>query len=260
MYTRLKNNLDELKLTKSKELIDYYSELVNTSEKTFLEALDEIMVEEMKFREFRAVKACVSTSGFPFLKTENDFDFDFQPSISKKQIKEFTNLGFIEKKENIIFIGTPGTGKTHLAIAIGIAAATQRYSTYFISFQELINQLKKASYENRLEKRLKFFGKYKVLIIDELGYLNMDDEAANLFFQLVALRYEKHCTIITSNSSFTKWADIFKNPTLTNALLDRLLHHSHVVSIKGPSYRMKNLLVEYDETEKRENKNVGKPT
>lgn len=260
MYTRLKNNLDELKMMKSKELLDYYSELVNTNEKTFIEAMDEIMVEEIKFREKRAIKACVNTSGFPFMKTAADFDFDFQTSINKKQIKEFINLGFIEKKENIIFIGSPGTGKTHLATAIGIAAATQRYSTYFISFQELINQLKKASYENRLERRLKFFGKYKVLIIDELGYLNMDEEAANLFFQLVALRYEKHCTIITSNSPFTKWSEIFKNPTLTNALLDRLLHHSHVVTIKGPSYRMKNLLVEKSEQEKRENKNVGNPT
>lgn len=152
---------------------------------------------------------------------------------------DLLSLRFIEKSENVIFIGTPGTGKTHLTTSIGIAAASKRY---FISFQDLINQLKKASFENRLESRLKFFCKYKLLIIDELGYLKMNNEAANLFFQLIAKKYEKHCTIITTNLPFSKWADIFNNPTLTNALLDRLLHHSHIITIKGPSYRMKDKL------------------
>ena len=240
MYNQLINNLNELKLYKTKELLEYYSKAVTEGEKTFTEALDEIMIQEMRLREERAMGACVKTANFPYLKTEDDFDFEFQPSINKLQIRELLTLGFLERNENVIFIGTPGTGKTHLATAIGIKAAKSRTSTYFITFQELINQLKKANYENRLPERLKQYLKYKLLIIDELGYLEMDDEAANLFFQLVSKRYEKKSTIITTNSTFSKWPEIFKNPSLTNAVLDRLLHHSTVISIKGPSYRLKD--------------------
>ena len=166
-------------------------------------------------------------------------DFSFQPGINQKQLREFTSLGFIERKENILFVGSRGVGKTHLATSIGIECARNRYSTYFISFENLMNQLKRALLENRLESRMKFFAKYKVLIIDEIGYMPIDSDSANLFFQLIAKRYEKHCTIITTNTPFSKWGEIFGSPTLANAVLDRLLHHSSVVSIKGPSYRLK---------------------
>ena len=169
----------------------------------------------------------------------DDFDFDFQPSIQKKELLELNQLGFIDRKENIRFVGTSGVGKTHLATAIGITCARARYSTYFISFEALMTQLKKALLENRLEARMKFFAKYKVLIIDEIGYMPIDMDSANLFFQLTARRYEKHCTIITTNTPFSKWGEIFGSPTLANAILDRLLHHSQIVSIKGPSYRLK---------------------
>lgn len=160
---------------------------------------------------------------------------------------DLLTLRFLEKGENIIFCGTPGVGKTNLSISIGIEAATRRYSVYFISFQDLITQLKKASLENRLEARVKWFCRYKLLIIDELGYQRMDTDSENLFFNLISKRYEKSSTIITTNSPFSKWADIFQEPVLTNALLDRLLHHCSIVNINGPSYRLKDQLQNMNE-------------
>lgn len=141
-----------------------------------------------------------------------------------------------------MFYGSSGVGKTHLAIAVGVAVASARQITYFISCHDLIQQLNKAHSENRLEARIKHFAKYKLLIIDEIGYLPLDKQGANLFFQLIAKRYEKHSTIITTNQPFSKWAEVFADSILANAILDRLLHHSHIVKISGPSYRLKNVL------------------
>jgi DNA replication protein DnaC len=139
-------------------------------------------------------------------------------------------------------IGLPGTGKSHLSVSIGIAAAKKRYITYFISCHELITQLNKAHSENRLESKLKHYSKYRVLIIDEVGYLPVDKQGANLMFQLIARRYEKNSTIVTTNKAFSKWGEVFDDPVIANAILDRLIHHSHIIKIKGPSYRMKDKL------------------
>lgn len=238
-YTKLINGLTDLGIHKMQEQLDYYINAVNSGEQSFSDALEELIKIEKANNQLRAINACVKVANFPFLKTMDDFDFSFQPGINQKQLREFTSLGFIERKENILFVGSSGVGKTHLATSIGIECARNRYSTYFISFENLMNQLKRALLENRLESRMKFFAKYKVLIIDEIGYMPIDLDSANLFFQLIAKRYEKHCTIITTNTPFSKWGEIFGSPTLANAVLDRLLHHSAVVSIKGPSYRLK---------------------
>lgn len=139
-----------------------------------------------------------------------------------------------------MFVGSSGVGKTHLATSLGITCAKARYQTYFITFENLITQLKKSIQENRLENRLKFYAKYRVLIIDEIGYMPIDQDTANVFFQLIAKRYEKNSTIITTNMPFSKWGEFFGSATLANAVLDRLLHHSTVISIKGPSYRLKD--------------------
>ena len=239
-FTKLMNGLTDLGIHKMQEYLDFYIDSVNKGEKSFSEALEELIDIEKKNNQIRAENACVKTANFPFIKTLDDFDFDFQPGINRKEILELCNLGFIDRKENILFVGTSGVGKTHLATAIGIASARARYSTYFISFDGLMTQLKKALLENRLEARMKFFAKYKVLIIDELGYMPVDADAANLFFQLIARRYEKHCTIVTTNMPFSKWGETLGTPTLANAVLDRLLHHSQIISIKGPSYRLKD--------------------
>lgn len=238
-YTKLLNGLDNLEMYLIKENLDTYIKLVNSGEKSVVDALYELVEIEVAHKRQRAINACVKVANFPFFKTLDDFDFGFQPGINKQELLDLASLRFIEKKENILFVGTSGVGKTHLATAIGMESAKTRFSTYFISFQSLMNQLKKALDENRLESRMKFFSRYKVLIIDEIGYLPIDPDAANLFFQLIARRYDKHCTIITTNSPFSKWGEIFGSPTLANAILDRLLHHSHVISIKGPSYRLR---------------------
>lgn len=241
-YVKLLNNLEELGLLNIKASIDKYIDLINSGNKSIVDALYELSNLEINAKSDRAMQACIKVANFPFLKEVTDFDFDFQPAINKQQILDLMTLRFIENKENILFVGSSGVGKTHLATSIGIECAKHRYSTYFISFQDLISQLKKALSENRLDIRLRHFCKYKILIIDEIGYLPIDIDAANLFFQLISKRYEKHCTIITTNTNFSKWSDIFGNSVIANAILDRLLHHSHIIAVKGPSYRTKSKL------------------
>ena len=188
----------------------------------------------------------VKMAGFPRITTLQEFDFSYQPTINESQINDFASLRFLEKKENIIFYGNSGVGKTHLATAIGVIAARNRDSTYFIKCSQLMNDLHKAHLEGKINEKLKKLGSYKLLIIDELGYLPINKEDSKLFFQLIDRRYEKFSTIITTNINFSEWDEIFGDAIIANAIIDRILHHSHVVTIKGKSYRLKNLYEEAD--------------
>jgi len=246
-HTELIQNLESLKLEKIKAYISDYLDSIKNQEITITEALKHLTDKEIIYREESAANTNIKVASFPFVKELKDFDFDFQPSINKKEILDFENLRFIENKENILFIGTSGVGKTHLATAIGIAAARKRYCVYFISCHDLIIALNKAHQENKLADRIKYFNRYKVLIIDEIGYLPVYKTGANLLFQLINKRYEKFSTIITSNQPFSKWGEIFADNVLANALLDRLLHHSHVINITGKSYRIKEKLLKSSE-------------
>lgn len=241
-YNKLINNLELLKLEKIRNYIPNYLESIAKNDISLTDALFELTEKELVFRNERASKIQVKVSAFPFEKELSDFDFEFQPSLNKNQIYDLATLRFIENKENIIFYGNPGTGKSHLSVSIGIAAAKKRYITYFISCHNLITQLNKAHSENRLESKLKHYSKYRVLIIDEIGYLPVDKQGANLMFQLIARRYEKNSTIVTTNKAFSKWGEVFDDPVIANAILDRLIHHSHIIKIKGPSYRTKDKL------------------
>lgn len=245
-YNKLMNNLEILKLDKMVSFLPNYLESIKEQDISVVDILYKLTEEEIMYRDERASKIQVSVAGFPFEKEIKDFDFSYQPGVNKQQLLELESLRFMENKENILFVGSSGVGKTHLAISIGIAAAKKRYLTYFISCHDLIMQLKKAHNENRLEQRLKQFCKYRLLIIDEIGYLPVDRDGANLFFQLIAKRYEENSTIITTNQPFSKWGEVFSDNTLANAILDRLLHHSSIIKITGPSYRLKGKIEEVE--------------
>ena len=246
-YNKLLNNFEKLKLDKIKQLYPNYIETISKGEFTLTDALYELTEKEIEYRDERASQIQITVSAFPYKKEIEDFDFSYQPSINKNEILELNTLGFIERCENVLFTGPSGVGKTHLAVALGITAARKRYSVYFISCHDLIMQLNKAHYENKLFQRIKHFCKYQLLIIDEIGYLPVDKQGANLFFQLIAKRYEKHSTIITTNMNFSKWGEVFSDNILANAILDRLLHHSTVVNINGNSYRIKDKIRQFDD-------------
>ena len=210
-YNKLLNNFELLKLDKMKDYYPNYVETATKRNKSLTEALLELTEKEIEYRNERASQIQITVSAFPYKKEIDDFDFDYQPSINKQEILELNNLGFLSRHENILFVGPSGVGKTHLATSIGITAAKKRYSVYFISCHDLITQLNKAHYENKLEARIKHFCRYELLIIDEIGYLPVDKQGANLFFQLIAKRYEKHSTIITTNQTFNKWGEVFND-------------------------------------------------
>lgn len=243
-YNKLLNNLETLKLLKMRDNIDSYIDLINNKKKDIIESLYELTNLEIEILNEKRIQHSIQFAGFPYQKTFEEFDFSFQPCLNKAQILDFKNLRFIENKENILLVGSPGVGKTHLATAIGLENAKNNHTTYFINCNDLIETLKKAHSHNRLDEKLKTLAKYRLLIIDEVGYLPIDLEAANMLFQLINKRYEKNSTIITTNKPFSKWGELFGDNMIANAILDRLLHHSHVISITGKSYRTKDILAD----------------
>lgn len=241
-YQELNKNLKDLKLYQISIKLSEYIEKINENKIGVAEALLELTNQELEVKNYNATHAMVKVAGFPHLKEVKDFDFNFQPKINKQQFLDFESLRFLENNNNILLIGNSGVGKTHLATAIGIAAAKKRVSTYFIKCHDLISQLKKAHIENRLETRIKHFSKYRLLIIDEIGYLPIGAEEAKMFFQLIDMRYEKKSTIITSNINLSDWGKIFSDSLIASAILDRLVHHSSIVNILGNSYRTASAL------------------
>ena len=246
-YTQLIKNLEYLKMKQMIVHLDEVVDFITKNNLSFVEGLTKLTSHEIDYKEANMIRSMVKVGAFPHYKELREFDFSFQPTINQQQILDFETLRFLENQENIVFLGSSGVGKTHLAVSIGIAAAKKRVSTYFIKCHDLIQQLKKAKLENRLDDRLKHFSKYKLLIIDELGYLPIEKEDSKLFFQLIDMRYEKKSTILTTNINFNNWDDVFFDPIIANAILDRVLHHAHVVNITGKSYRLKEYIKQEDE-------------
>lgn len=241
-YQQLNTSLDTLKLFQMKEHLEEVSNFVSQNKLSFSDGLLKLCNYEIDHKTEVASKSMIKAAAFPFVKTVEDYDFEFQPCVNKLEILELATLRFMEKAENIVFLGSSGVGKTHLATSIGIVAASKRYSTYFIKCHDLLQQLKRAKLENRLENKLKYINRYKLLVVDELGYLPIDKEDSNLFFQVIDMRYEKKSTILTTNINFNDWDSIFNDAIVANAILDRVLHHSKVITINGRSYRVKDYI------------------
>lgn len=244
----LQEKLSYLKMDASLKFVNELF-MLGKIDDTNVDLLYQVIDAQHRFKEENNRFYNVKVAGFPFIKTLDEFDFSFQPSINEVQIRNIADSTFYQEGMNLAFIGTPGVGKTHLAISIGVSVATKRTSVYFIKFAKLIGQLKRAYEENKLEHQIKVYNKYKLLIIDEVGFNEISPLEAKLFFQLVDLRYEKKSTIYTSNITFDKWASIMGNDEMiTRAILDRILHHSYLFNIVGHSYRIKDKLVVNDES------------
>ena len=237
--------LEQLTYLKLKSAYTYLKELHINDEisSAELKGIYKILKKEVEAKEENNRLYSVKVAGFPFLRKIEEYDFDFQPSVKKDKIHSIIESNFYDEAINIVFIGNPGTGKTHLAIAIAYTVAIRRNSVYFIKFNKLINILKNAYNEGTFERKVKQFFKYKLLIIDEVGFNEISPLEAKLFFQLIDLRYTKRSTIFTSNITFDKWPTILGNDEMiTKAILDRILHFSYLFNITGQSYRIKDKL------------------
>ena len=236
---RIRAHLVGMKMSRALEVLDDCVRRVEDGQLSAMEFLDELLGEERATRETRRIKSCLMTARLTRIKTLEGFDFSFQPSLDKNRILALAELSFIDRGEVIHLLGPPGTGKSHLAVALGVEAVKAGKSVYFATLAEIIDTLGKAEREGKLAQRIAFITRPALLIIDEVGYLPVQKGGANLFFQLVNARYERGAVILTSNRGFSEWGEVFGDNVVAAALLDRLLHHAIVIEIAGNSYRLR---------------------
>ena len=236
---RIRRNLVGLKMARALEVLDQTVRLIERGEITALDAIDTLLAEELTLRQNRRVKMALMTARITAVKTLSGFDFAFQPSLDRNRILTLAQLDFVDRHEAVHLLGPPGTGKSHLAVALGVEAIKAGHSVYFSTLADLIASLAKAEREGTLRERIRFLSAFALLIVDEIGYLPVVPGGGNLFFQLVNARYEKGALILTSNRGFAEWGEVFGDPVVATALLDRLLHHAVVIQIEGSSYRLR---------------------
>jgi DNA replication protein DnaC len=236
---RIRHHLVGLKMPRALEILDQIMRQLERGEISALEAIEHLLDEELTLREGRRVKAALKMGRLVNVKTLASFDFSFQPSLDRNRILALAQLDFIDRNEAIHFLGQPGCGKTHLALALAVEAVKAGRSVYFATLADIIGSLAKAEREGTLRERIRFLCRPQLLVVDEIGYLPVIPGGGNLFFQLVNARYERGAMILTSNRGFGEWDQVFGDSVVAAALLDRLLHHAVVVRIEGASYRLR---------------------
>jgi DNA replication protein DnaC len=235
----LKTYLADLAMPGSLEVIDSLMERLDKGTMSAAEAMEQLIGAQVVLKRQRRLSIALQASKLQSVKKLDTFDFSFQPSIDRTQIMSLHELTFIERKENVIFLGPAGVGKTHLAISLAVTAMERGYRVYFSTLSNLVLLLAEAERHGRLREKLAFLKNPALLVVDEIGYLPIPDNGTNLFFQVVNTRYEKGSMILTANKSFKEWGEVFGDPIAASAMLDRLLHHCHLVNIRGNSYRLR---------------------